>query len=275
MAKQVGLFSLRGKIENKSFYKTAGVPETVIRGIPEGLSSRVKTAEEYANTRLNNAEFKNANSIATAAFNAVSNRKRGMMRRFAIADMTKKALDDIKQGSGVWGARHAATELDHLICDMLENHAKGGSYQGEFGTFEASAISTSGVVTMDINISVEIQNQWKALGVDGILAVASKALAGEVDVDGLPRLYAGNSVAPWQPVPFAGTSEISIQNTIQLGTPSSVGMSQGGYALAQTDPKHGFYGVLTILPYRTEGGTMYTMQEYCTFVAVPFGQIPE
>lgn len=275
MAKQVGLFSLRGKIENKSFYKTAGVPETVIRGIPEGLSSRVKTDDAYANTRLNNAEFKNANSIATAAFNAVANRKRGMMRRFAIADMTKKALEDIKTGTGVWGARHAATELDHLICDMLENHAKGGSYQGEFGTFAASAINSSGEVTMDISISVEVQNQWKALGVDGILAVASKALAGEVDVDNIPRLYAGSGISPWSPVPFTGAADITLQHTIQLDTPSSVGMSQSGYALAQTDPKHGFYGVLTILPYRSEGGTLYTMQEYCTFVAVPFGQIPE
>ena len=85
MAKQSGIHQLRGKVGEMSYYRTKGVQDGVVRRINQGMSQRVKTGDEYVNTRLNNAEFKNANAIATAAFNSVNSRKRGMMRNFAVA----------------------------------------------------------------------------------------------------------------------------------------------------------------------------------------------
>ena len=275
MAKQMGIHQIRGKVGERSYYKTKGVEAGISRSINQGLSARVKSAEEYANTRLNNAEFKTANAIATAAFNSVSNRKKGMMRNFAIAQMTKKALADIKQDSDVWGLRTPVTELDALICDMLENFAKTGKYDGEFGTIEVTPLTNAGAVAATISLSVELMTELLAKGMDGVVVVPSKALAGTGEVDDFIRVYAGSAIgAPVSEV-FGTSAAETINITGSVATPASVGMSQSGYTFAQEDEKHGFYLVLTFLPFRTVGTERHIIQEYCTYAALPLGQIPE
>ena len=276
MAKQMGIHQIRGKVGERSYYRTKGVEAGISRSINQGMSARVKTGEEYANTRLNNAEFKNANGIATAAFNSVNSRKRGMMRNFAIAAMTKAALEDIKQGTGAWGVRLPLTELDTLICDLLENHAKGGVYDGKFGNFDVTPLDAGGACSVDILFTDAQVQALKDLGIDGMYYVPSKCLAGEIIVDGLPRLFAGHgsdapaiiNVASIDPSDPSGLS-------VSVSTPSSVGMSESGYAFAQEDTKHGFYLVLSILPFRGLAGANHILQEHCTYVAIPLGQIPE
>lgn len=275
MAKQLGIHQIRGKVGGRSYYKTKGVEEGLSRSINPGMSARVKNGDEYANTRLNNAEFGNANKIATAAFNSVNTRKRGMMRNFAISEMTKVALEDIKQGTGVWGTRKPATELDTLICELLEKHAKGGVYDGALGTFTVDALDPIGEVTVNYEASITTISQLKELGIDGLQIVVSKCLAGEIDVDGAPRLYAGNSVTPHAPIVFEEGSASTEEYNENVATPASVGMSPSGYTFATEDAKHGFYLVYTLLPFRVEGANRYTLQEYCTYVAIPLGQIPE
>lgn len=272
MAKQSGIHQLRGKVGEMSYYSQKGVQSGLVRKINQGLSSRVKTEEAYANTRLNNAEFGNACKIASAAFNSVNSRKRGMMRNFAVSAMAKAALEDIKQGSGDWGSRKPATEMDALICDLLEKHAKGGVYDGMFGVIDDLTLSNAGTFEFDIVLSSGQSQALADLGIDGFYIVPSKCLAGEVVVDGLPRLFAGSSIAI--PVDMNVDDE-SVHITGSVATPSSVGMSASGYTFATSDPKHGFYLCLTFLPFRTQGSNRYTLQEYCTYVAVPLGQIPE
>ncbi len=274
MAKQLGIHQIRGKVGERSYYKTKGVETGISRSINQGLSARVKTADEYANTRLNNAEFKTANAIATAAFNSVANRKNGMMRNFAIAQMTKKALSDIKMDDDVWGLRTPVTELDALICDMLENYAKSGKYDGEFGTIEVTPLTAQGAVAASITLSVELMTQLLAQGMDGVVVVPSKALAGTGEVDDAIRVFAGSAIgAPVSEV-FGTGDPSTINITGSVGTPASVGMSQSGYTFAQEDEKHGFYLVLTFLPFRTVGSQRYLIQENCTFAALPLGQLP-
>lgn len=275
MAKQSGIHQIKGKIGEMSYYKTKGVTAGIIRSINQGLSERVKTGDEYANTRLNNAEFKNANAIATAAFNSVNTRKRGMMRTFAVANMTKRALEDIKQGTQKWGVRMPVTELDTLICDMLENYAKSGKYDGQFGTFQASTLDAQGETSVSISIPAELQVGLMSEGIDGLQLVASRCLAGEIVVDNLPRLFAGNAIYPMQPIVFTGTTDIELTSSDNFSTPSSVGMSPSGYEFAQQDDNHGFYLVVTVLPFRNVGSSRYVLQELCTYIAIPVGQIPD
>lgn len=275
MAKQSGIHQLRGKVGEMSYYRTKGVNDGVVRRINQGMSQRVKMGDEYANTRLNNAEFKNANAIATAAFNSVNSRKRGMMRNFAVAAMTKRALEDIKQGEQAWGVRMPVTELDQLICDMLENYAKGGKYNGEFGVITEVTLGSDGVFNVGITLDTQLLEGLKSLGIDQLLFVPSKALAGEIVVDDLPRLFSGMAIGSPQAIEVNPSSDKSIRITGTLTQPSSVGMSNSGYSFAKEDPKHGFYLVISILPARAVGSTLYTMQERCTFVAVPLGQISE
>lgn len=275
MAKQLGIHQIRGKVGERSYYKTKGVEVGISRSINQGLSARVKTAEEYANTRLNNAEFKEANAIATAAFNSVANRKKSMMRNFAIAQMTKKALADIKQDENAWGLRTPATELDALICDMLENYAKSGKYDGEFGTIDVSPLTSAGAISATISLSTELITQLAQQGIDGMVVVPSKALAGTGEVDYSIRVYAGSAIgAPVSEV-FGPLDPVTINISGSVATPASVGMSQSGYTFAQEDKNHGFYLVLTFLPFRTVGTERYVIQEYSTYAALPLGQIPE
>lgn len=275
MAKQSGIHQLRGKVGEMSYYRTKGVLDGVVRRINQGMSQRVKSGDEYANTRLNNAEFKNANAIATAAFNSVNSRKRGMMRNFAVAEMTKRALEDIKQGSQAWGVRMPVTELDKLICDMLENYSKGGVYDGQFGSVAVLEFTNSGSYTVQLDISSDQSSALASLGIEGFVVVQSRCLAGESVVDGFPRLFAGSAIGSATDISVnVGESETSEFSGI-VSTPVSVGMSPSGYEFAKSDPKHGFYLCLTFLPYRVIGSQRYTLQEFCTFVAVPLGQIPK
>lgn len=275
MAKQMGIHQIRGKVGERSYYKTKGVEAGISRSINQGLSARVKSAEEFANTRLNNAEFKNANCIATAAFKSVNSRKKGMMRNFAIAAMTKAALENIKQGTGVWGARVPATELDTLICDMLENYAKGGAYDGSFGTIISATLTSTGNYDVEALLTVPQLRALADKGIDGFYIVPSKCLAGEILVDGSPRLFAGNAISSVADKHVDPSEEDDFSLSGSVSTPSSVGMSESGYAFAQEDAKHGFYLCITFLPYRTQDANRYVLQEYCTYVAIPLGQIPE
>lgn len=275
MAKQLGIHQIRGKVGGRSYYKTKGVEEGISRSINPGMSARVKNGDEYANTRLNNAEFGNANKIATAAFNSVNTRKRGMMRNFAISAMTKVALENIKQGTGAWGARLPKTELDTLICDLLEKHAKGGVYDGMFGIITAEPLTDEGASEIAIAISSAQAQSLKDLGIDGFYAVPSKCLAGELVVDGAARLYASNAIGSPAYTDIDPSQDDEITINVTVNTPTSVGMSPSGYEFATSDPKHGFYVVITFLPYRQLGANRYTLQELCTFAAVPLGQIPE
>lgn len=271
MAKQVGLFNLRGKIENKSFYKTAGVPETVIRGIPEGLSARVKTADEYANTRLNNEEFKQANRIATFGFNAVPSRKASMMRRFAIAEMTKKALEYIKEGSGNWGQRLPVATFDNIIVDLLENRAKSGPYQGEFGMLSFSV--NQGTYTVTLSGDEVIAADLESKGIDGFYALAVKGAMAEVlDDDGFIRQHFG--VSSIVPTNITDLEDINADVTTFVPSYSTLGMSPSGFTAAQDAANNGMYCILTFVPYRQVGTQRHTMYEYATFSVLALGAIP-
>ena len=274
MAKQVGLFGLRGKIENKSFYKTAGVSDTVIRNIPEGLSARVKTADEYANTRLNNSEFKNANGIASFLFNAVPNRKASMMRRFAIAEMTKKGLEAIKAGTGNWGNRIPTEVMDQIAVDLLENRAKAGAYQNEYGTLLPVEISELGAYNIDFELDALQAQALIEKGITGFYALKVKgALAEVVDADGFVRQHFGVSSISVED--HANLSSLPLDSTLEFTpSPTTLGMSPAGYTTAQGAANNGMYAIFTFIPYRQSGTQRYTLYEYATYCAVALGAIP-
>lgn len=272
MAKQSGIHQLKGKVGEMSYYRTKGVDAGIVRRINQGLSERVKTEAAFANTRLNNAEFKEGNALATAAFNSVSDRKRGMMRNFAIAAMTKRALEAIKTGTGSWGQRKPDVELDSLICDMLEHHAKGGAYDGMYGIPQASGIDENGEYELTIEASAEVVNSLIALGIDGFYVIVSNALAGQKTIDGEVRLFSGSAVGTVSPQTLVADTALTIDITSDVSPYNKVGMSPSGFTFAEEDAKHGFWACVTFLPYRQSGAVRHTLQEYCTYVALPLGQ---
>lgn len=91
-----------------SYYKQSGVTDGLLRSINQGMSSRVKTGDEYANTRLNNAEFGLAGRIAGVFGNIVSPKWRPMFLAFSQSKMAKAILEIIKADNTAgttWGTR--------------------------------------------------------------------------------------------------------------------------------------------------------------------------
>lgn len=273
MAKQTGLHLIKGKVGEYSYYRSAGVSAPLMRRINQGLSARVKNGDEYANTRLNNAEFKNAQALATFLFNAVPNRKASMMRRFAIAEMTKKALEYIKEGSGNWGARIPTVGMGGIALDLLENRAKSGPYQGEYGMISVTTDAT-GEISIDLAISDLLVSDLASKGIDGFYTLVVKgALAEVVDSSGFVRqLFGMSSIYPTEIGPITETSE-----NISQFTPSwqTLGMSNTDYYLAQGADNNGIYAIVSFVPFRTVGSQRFTLYEYATFACLDLGTLPE
>lgn len=273
MAKQKGIHQIKGKVGDMSYYQSAGIPGGLIRRIPEGLSSRVKTADEYANTRLNNDEFKNAAAIASFAFRAVPNRKSSMMRRFAVAEMIKEALQYIKEGTGNWGVRIPSATFDNILVDLLENHAKLGPYSGEFGDIEIT--TTQGVIEVNLHYDEMNVADFVSKGFDGFYTLALQGVMAEVvsteglvwRIFGLSEISADN-VTPIDP-------DGSSRNLVNF-TPSAdtLGLLPLSYVAAQAAANNGMFAIITFVPYRQIGSQRHALYEYSTFVAVPLGAIP-
>lgn len=272
MAKQTGLHLIKGKVGEYSYYRSAGVDAPLMRRINQGMSARVKNGDEYANTRLNNAEFKNAQGLATFLFNAVPNRKASMMRRFAIAEMTKKALEYIKDGSGDWGARIPVAGMDGIAVDLLENRSKNGPYSGEFGIFDVTV--ESGDYSIELNADAATIQALQEKGIDGVYILSVKgALAEVVDQDGFVRQHFGvSSINPLDVTNLEGLSNTTVTDFVP--GPSTLGLSPAGYSTIVQIPNNGMYTIVTFLPYRQVGSRRHTLYEYATFACLSLGAIP-
>lgn len=272
MAKQTGLHLIKGKVGEYSYYRSAGVNAPLMRRINQGMSARVKNGDEYANTRLNNAEFKNAQGLATFLFNAVPNRKASMMRRFSIAEMTKKGLEYIKDGSGQWGARIPVAAMGGVAADLLENHAKSGPYQGEFGLINVDT-QAGGEITLELQFDETLAASMSEKGIDGFYALVVKgALAEVVDTDGFVRQHFGvSSISPHNCTDFT-------DETFPLGGfvpgPTTLGLSPAGYVVAQDAPNNGMYVIVSFIPYRQISSQRHTLYEYATYACLNLGAIP-
>lgn len=274
MAKQKGIHQIKGKVGDMSYYQSAGVPGGLIRRIPEGLSSRVKTADEYANTRLNNDEFKNAAAIATSAFRAVPNRKSSMMRRFAIAEMIKEALQYIKEGTGNWGVRIPSATFDNILVDLLENHSKLGPYSGEFG--DLSVENSQGSLSVRLSYSDIVAADLLSKGITGFYTICVRgAMAEVVSTDGLVWLISGVSsanVVDLGPIDSSGSSDETL--TTFVPSAQTLGLLPLGYTAAQAAANNGMFSIVTFVPYRQIGSARHALYEFSTFATLALGAIP-
>lgn len=278
MAKQVGIHQIRGKVDGRSYYRQSGVADGLSRSINQGLSDRVKNSEEYANTRLNNAEFKRANRLATLAFRSIYPSWRSMYRRFAVAYMTKRFLELVKGGTGSWGLRYPLVELGGAFEDVLLHYAKNGEYQGQFGDITKSvadaSISIGGqtfdqsLPTITQSLTREAAASMAAQGIDG-LNFYSRTVYVACDQDVMmamsvpDKVSIGVSASPeWEP--SAETFDgIELTNAKVIApTPIKTKISAA--------PNAGVYLVHVMVPYRTIGGVSHELQELATYEIAGF-----
>lgn len=252
MAKQSGLHQIRGKVGEHSYYKQTGVTAGLIRSINQGMSSRVKTGEEYANTRLNNAEFGQACRIAGQIIRYITPKYRPMILPFSQSKMAKMLLEFIKVQSGNWGQRNISDPLGETIAPMLSTLAKNN--------FDEYGVSVTGeddnlVITSD---DVLCPSKLEAIGADGYKI---RAL--------LTNTWIGTFVSSSQK--YADSHARANISDAELPEASNVALGMEYPAEPPTGwPATGCrMVVVVVMPYRTVNDVDYVLQEYCTFKAFP------
>lgn len=273
MAKQSGIHQIRGKVDGRSYYRQSGVADGLSRSINQGLSDRVKNGAEYANTRLNNAEFKRANRLATLAFRSIFPSWRAMYRRFAVAFMTKRFLELVKGGTQPWGHRYPIVELGGAFEDVLLHYAKNGEYQDQYGhiskNLNTSSVTIGGntfdqhVPEMRMQIGRTDAAPIIAQGIDG-LNVYSRTVF--VSCDAEPHIamsIPSKTSGPYPVEPDDSPLEISVyglsmDDDAVVSAPLEKGIIAGA-------PNAGIYVVFVMVPWRRIGGVQYEMQELATY----------
>lgn len=254
MAKQSGLHQLRGKVGEHSYYRQTGVSAGLVRSINQGLSARVKTGEEYANTRLNNAEFGQACKIAAQVIRYITPKFRPMILPFSQSKMAKMLLEVIKTQTGNWGQRNITDADGATIAPLLSTLAKNNF--DEYG------------------VSVFSQDDAMIVEADGILSAAKLAAIG---ADGYKvRLVLSDTWIGTYVQSESKYAKSYARANIYDGSIVANGTTQFDPADYPADPPTGWpatgcrMAVLMVMPYRTINSQDYILQEYCTFKAFEF-----
>lgn len=248
MAKQSGLHQIRGKVGEHSYYKQTGVSSGLIRSINQGMSARVKTGEEYANTRLNNAEFGQACRIAAVLGKLVTPKFRPMILPFSQSKMAKMILEEIKTKTGNWGERNLGTgDVDTLV------RALNSTSKNDFDSYGVFLDEDDGLVEADEAL---FPAKLQALGADGLDCVCVSALVGVGKWSASSDSY----------IVSLAKKEFSANTLAAEGDNFTYEAFPSNYpALTHTSFK--IY-VIIVMPYRTINSVKHIMQESCSFGVV-------
>lgn len=257
MAKQSGLHQLRGKVGEFSYYKQTGVSSGLIRSINQGMSARVKTADEYANVRLNNAEFGQGGRIASVLAQYINPKYRPMVLPFSQAKMAKIILDYIKTDStSPWGQRNiTADNSGDMQVDALNAVSKN-----RFEDFGLNLTLDEENTKLTVELTTETINKLAAIGANGFtfrfLTIGTWIGTYVLNSDRYaPTLPQFNTYDSEFDSPQQGDAK-----DIEYSIPSAPPQRYPAFQAIRT-------GLFIILPYRTINDQMYTLQENCTFKA--------
>lgn len=252
MAKQSGLHQIRGKVGEHSYYRQTGVANGLIRSINQGMSQRVKTGDEYANVRLNNAEFGQAGRIAKVLGMMITPKYRPMLLPFSQSKMCKILLDAIKQdNTAPWGQRNISP-TDSGITVLI--NALNSVHKNDPGSY---------------GVSLSINEEQLSVSLDNIICPAKLAAIGADGYD--IRILAA---APWiGTFTTDGYADSFARANIYDNPGMDPGSSWDCPYIFRPIPPQGWpafrltFGILIIMPYREVNLTKYTLQEHCTFLA--------
>lgn len=259
MAKQSGLHQIKGKVEGYSYYRQSGVKDGLMRRINEGLSSRVKTSEEFANTRLNNSEFGNAADVAKVLASVIVPKFRPMFLNFSQAKLTKSLLALIKQATGDWGQRALAVTDVQAICDGVNLLAKN-----DFFAYCESLVAHAGdnldEAALDIEFSDDNATILASYGADGV----------DIKITSLAAYLGQYSAADKRYIKsLATTIEPDSKEFPVTDMPDTYTANLNAFASSVTGTAKINVLLVILMPYRTINGKKHTLQEKCTFRMVP------
>ena len=264
MAKQSGIHGIRGKINGVSYYSSKNGGQ-LIRKINEGMSSRVKTAKEYANTRLNNAEFGAAGSLAGAIVRPISQRWRFILDSIATGKLVKAIKAAMMQDTASpWGERVVPlTEMAHLQ-DVFNGFSKNEMPQ------EVVNCLQNGFTYNAANHEMEIDAEavMSADTVQQLLDKGASNFTTKVFAFNVRKPYIGADGKTYVPA-----DSLLVDISINLGTShgdvanATVLINSGTIAdtpAVLNEETHLGGLLVVVLPERKVGNEYYTLQELCS-----------
>lgn len=261
MAKQSGLHQIRGKVGEHSYYKQTGVSSGLIRSINQGLSARVKTSDEYANTRLNNSEFAGAANVAGLLGKMVLPKFRPMILPFSQSNMAKALLDIARRNNLPWGARVVSSADTPDIAAILSAQSKRDP--AEFVTLTVTRGNVT-AATASASFTATQATLMASLGITDITvtAVQIDLATGKFNtVDG--KIQSGY---------IRKRNSIFVFDTQGVDAGSADEASEDLAVAPFTPTTELYYGhqfvVFVVMPQRTIGSVSHVLQEYCSFLAV-------
>ena len=231
-----------------------------MRSINQGMSSRVKNNAEYANTRLNNSEFRNAAQVSQAIGVCIVPKYRPMLLTFSQAKLTKSVLELIRQNSGDWGTRNLVAAQVAMLCDAITQLSKR-RYSDLFGDVTMSAGELANTTAAGFTITGDQSTALLSLGIEGVdFKVTGVNLLAGVYNGALGRNFASLSLL--------GESQVTDEELD--GTPDRFGIDNVDIPVF-VNPNYNELKIAIVIamPYRLVNGIKYTLQEYCAFIAKP------
>ena len=264
MAKQSGIHGIRGKINGVSYYSSKNGGQ-LIRKINEGMSSRVKTAKEYANTRLNNAEFGAAGSLAGAIVRPISQRWRFILDSIATGKLVKAIKAAMMQDAhSPWGERVVPlTEMAHLQ-DVFNGFSKNEMPQEVVNVMQNAMTYTASTTTLSISEAAAVSSDTlQQLTDKGATNFTTKVFAFNVRK---PYIGAdGKTYVPADSLLVDISSNLGAVHEVLSTSSSIITQDSDDECPAVLNEEAHLGGVLVVfLPERKVGDEYYVLQELCS-----------
>lgn len=273
MAKQYGIHKLGGKVDGQSYYysKNGGF---VSRKINIGMSNRVKTAKEYANTRLINAEFGAAGSLAGTIVSPVSQRWRFILNPIATGMLVKVIKAAMMQDTeSPWGERVVPLAemagiqdyFNRLSKNQVPEEVKSGLQANLKFNSTSNTLTNDDFIKMSADTAQQLQDKGSTHFTTKVFAFnVSKPVIG---ADG--KTYEKPQALMLDISEEFGEAHVPITeeaNMLLDGTAAN--------APKVFNEESHLGGVLVVfLPERQVGGEYYTLQELCSAYWCPATEV--
>lgn len=269
MAKQLGLHKVQGKVGEYSYYESKN-GGSVIRGINKGMSSRVKTAQEYANTRKNNSEFGMCGDFAGAIIKPISLRWRFILDSIATGKMVKTIKEFVKLDvSGKWGERVLKEAYFDQVREAFTSFSKN-EIPAEVITqvnsdFHYDSAANQVFTTNGVFLNADTVNSLIEAGANKIKSVLYTYEVTKPKYDNAAGVYTKAVSKLTQLSDFE--SEIALVADEQKMIIADDMTSSANLDLASTDTITGL--VIILLPCRMIGGVTNILQQLCSACWLP------
>ena len=268
MPKQASLHKINGKADGRSYYYSQN-GGWLSRTINPGMSERVKTAPEFANTRRNGKEFGSIGMFCGSIVRSLTNRWRFILDPITTGKFVKDVYNLLRAETGVWGQRQLSENANHQVYKFLNKYSKNPLPNGLAAEFNDNTMAflTTNTATVAVNNEdgIELGNNWaEEIQSKG----ATHAVVLLVAMRSTPPIYSETAESYAEGTP--GEMLIMAEEDITLGSSQTIFASSYTPFVStswEEDVDAHAVGII-VLPQKMIGSNLYTMQELCSFHCV-------